>query len=259
MRSPSNARLPHTKPKVIFCQLTRGRTGLVSRIAMHPWIHSFIALGPFFCPSVLTLPSLSLYRCIPLFLSPSCTNTNDIFPVLVAKSFFLPVSRTISLSHKRKPPPNKSRAHTMLASKSRLLLLVSIAAWLALITLAVPALASDVHKDGYCVMRDNCGSKRTFGKQLPCPYNQEAVEVCPHDTPRHLAAGCWLPFLLYLCRCPVYSLPLPLQCRIANISSTSFLDDDISPITSCANFSSRPAVRRLNIPKHAAARTRSKI
>ncbi|KAF9428191.1 hypothetical protein BGZ94_003123 [Podila epigama] len=33
-----------------------------------------------------------------------------------------------------------------------------------------------IHKDGYCVMRQTCGSKSMFGKQLPCPDNGPAIE-----------------------------------------------------------------------------------
>ncbi|KAG0235375.1 hypothetical protein BGW42_005354 [Actinomortierella wolfii] len=35
---------------------------------------------------------------------------------------------------------------------------------------------SSIHKPGYCVMRQTCGSKKLFGKQLPCPDNSPAVE-----------------------------------------------------------------------------------
>lgn len=64
--------------------------------------------------------------------------------------------------------------------KRRNLLLVLAAIAAGLMLLIPQTTASDIHKDGYCVMRDNCGSKRTFGKQLPCPFNQPALEVQPH-------------------------------------------------------------------------------
>ncbi|CAG8778884.1 26779_t:CDS:2, partial [Racocetra persica] len=35
---------------------------------------------------------------------------------------------------------------------------------------------SDIHQEGYCVMRGQCGSKQPFGKQLNCPYNKPAEE-----------------------------------------------------------------------------------
>ncbi|KAK5815540.1 hypothetical protein F5H01DRAFT_346027 [Linnemannia elongata] len=60
------------------------------------------------------------------------------------------------------------------------LLFVFAAIAASLLLLAPIATASDIHKEGYCVMRDNCGSKRTFGKQLPCPFNQPALEVLLH-------------------------------------------------------------------------------
>lgn len=66
----------------------------------------------------------------------------------------------------------------MLKRTSLLLVLAAIAASLLLVL--APTTASEIHKDGYCVMRDNCGSKRTFGKQLPCPFNQPALEVLLH-------------------------------------------------------------------------------
>jgi hypothetical protein len=63
-----------------------------------------------------------------------------------------------------------------MAPQRSLLFLVALAAGLMLAAFTTVD-ASDIHTDGYCVMRDNCGSKRTFGKQLPCPYNGPAVEV----------------------------------------------------------------------------------
>ncbi|KAG9285398.1 hypothetical protein G9A89_010873 [Geosiphon pyriformis] len=36
--------------------------------------------------------------------------------------------------------------------------------------------ASQVHKPGHCVMRGHCGAKIKYGKQLNCPFNEEAVE-----------------------------------------------------------------------------------
>ncbi|KAF0464950.1 multidrug efflux transporter AcrB transmembrane domain-containing protein [Gigaspora margarita] len=45
-----------------------------------------------------------------------------------------------------------------------------------LILFIVSGLASDIHQDGYCVMRGQCGSKQPFGKQLNCPYNGPAEE-----------------------------------------------------------------------------------
>ncbi|KAG0318891.1 hypothetical protein BGZ99_005383 [Dissophora globulifera] len=63
------------------------------------------------------------------------------------------------------------------ASRPWLLLLAVVAAsCLLLSTCTTPVHASDIHQEGYCVMRDNCGSKRTFGKQLPCPDNSPAVQ-----------------------------------------------------------------------------------
>ena len=37
--------------------------------------------------------------------------------------------------------------------------------------------ADDIHSEGYCVMRGQCGGKSIFGKQLNCPYNGQAVKV----------------------------------------------------------------------------------
>ncbi|KAG0221774.1 sterol-sensing domain of SREBP cleavage-activation-domain-containing protein [Mortierella sp. GBAus27b] len=62
-----------------------------------------------------------------------------------------------------------------------LLLLLALALFL---TYTAPTQASSIHKDGYCVMRNNCGSKRTFGKQLPCPDNSPAVQ--PDEELRNL-------------------------------------------------------------------------
>ncbi|KAG0209992.1 hypothetical protein BGX28_009771 [Mortierella sp. GBA30] len=45
-----------------------------------------------------------------------------------------------------------------------------------LFLLSTFAHASQVHEEGYCVMRDNCGSKHTFGKQLPCADNGPAIK-----------------------------------------------------------------------------------
>ncbi|KAG0341177.1 hypothetical protein BG000_010008 [Podila horticola] len=54
---------------------------------------------------------------------------------------------------------------------SRLLLL------LAAMSIALMACrAEPVHKEGHCVMRQTCGSKNMFGKQLPCPDNGPAIE-----------------------------------------------------------------------------------
>ncbi|KAF8940787.1 hypothetical protein BGZ47_007609 [Haplosporangium gracile] len=61
-------------------------------------------------------------------------------------------------------------------AKRTSLLLVLAALAVGLLLFVSTTTASKIHKDGYCVMRDNCGSKRTFGKQLPCPFNEPAVE-----------------------------------------------------------------------------------
>lgn len=51
-----------------------------------------------------------------------------------------------------------------------------LALWLLIMT-AVTGFAPEIHEEGYCVMRGQCGKKAVFGKQLNCPYNEPAVEV----------------------------------------------------------------------------------
>lgn len=58
---------------------------------------------------------------------------------------------------------------------SRLLLLLAA---MSVILMACRAeQAMPIHKEGHCVMRQTCGSKGMFGKQLPCPDNGPAIEV----------------------------------------------------------------------------------
>jgi len=59
---------------------------------------------------------------------------------------------------------------------SRLLLL--LAAMSVILMACCAEQAMPVHKEGHCVMRQTCGSKGMFGKQLPCPDNGPAIEVC---------------------------------------------------------------------------------
>ncbi|KAF9923285.1 hypothetical protein FBU30_006646 [Linnemannia zychae] len=65
----------------------------------------------------------------------------------------------------------------MAPRRSRLFMAtIAVVCGLSLFAFALTVHASDIHREGYCVMRDNCGSKRTFGKQLPCPDNGPAIE-----------------------------------------------------------------------------------
>lgn len=59
---------------------------------------------------------------------------------------------------------------------SRLLLLLAAMSVILMASRAEQAMP--VHKEGHCVMRQTCGSKGMFGKQLPCPDNGPAIEVC---------------------------------------------------------------------------------
>ncbi|KAF9580140.1 hypothetical protein BGW38_003335 [Lunasporangiospora selenospora] len=124
------------------------------------------------------------------------------------------------------------------------------------------ASSQDVHKEGYCVMRDNCGSKRMFGKQLPCPYNGPAIEpdqelrellvstcgpsfenskaCCSQDQVEDLIAStkqaspmisacpaCWANFLNFFCTFTCS----PNQSTFLNITETGTSTDDKAIVT----------------------------
>lgn len=64
----------------------------------------------------------------------------------------------------------------------RRLLLLLAAMSIALLACRAEQALMPVHKEGHCIMRQTCGSKKMFGKQLPCPDNGPAIEVrvCLH-------------------------------------------------------------------------------
>ncbi|KAF9170745.1 hypothetical protein BGX21_006734 [Mortierella sp. AD011] len=150
-------------------------------------------------------------------------------------------------------------------SSSMLLLLVAVVSCL-LCTFTAPVCASDIHKEGYCVMRDNCGSKRTFGKQLPCPDNGPAVEpdselrallvstcgpsfenskaCCSQDQVEDLIAStkqaspmisacpaCWANFLNFFCTFTCS----PNQSTFLNVTETA-LSTDRKPVVTKLDF-----------------------
>ena len=144
------------------------------------------------------------------------------------------------------PPPRRLQ-------QSLLLLLVFTTSVL-LLACAPPVHASTIHEDGYCVMRGNCGSKRTFGKQLPCPNNSPAIQVCQSSHP---------PFAPVAPVAPVAeingSLSLSTSRLFANTSSsTLILYTQHSPMHSCASCLFQLVVHRMSILKRAVARTRLK-
>ncbi|CAO3570284.1 unnamed protein product [Mortierella alpina] len=144
----------------------------------------------------------------------------------------------------------------------RLHALLVLAALLLIALCATPAATSDIHKDGYCVMRDNCGSKHTFGKQLPCPDNGPAVEpdkelrellvstcgpsyehskaCCSQDQVEDLIAStkqaspmisacpaCWANFLNFFCTFTCS----PNQSTFLNVTETGLSSDKRTVVT----------------------------
>ncbi|KAG0268129.1 hypothetical protein DFQ27_007472 [Actinomortierella ambigua] len=125
---------------------------------------------------------------------------------------------------------------------------------------------SAIHKPGYCVMRQTCGSKKLFGKQLPCPDNSPAVEpdkelrellvstcgasfadskaCCSQDQLEDLIAStkqaapmisacpaCWANFLNFFCTFTCS----PDQSTFLNVTETS-LSRDQKPIVTRLDY-----------------------
>lgn len=135
-----------------------------------------------------------------------------------------------------------------------LLLLLVFTTSVLLLACTPPAYASTIHKDGYCVMRGNCGSKRTFGKQLPCPDNSPAIQVRSFFSPSFRSFRSFRSLLSP--RSTGICLYRPLALCVNPSSATHIPYVQHSLMHSCASCLFQLAVHHTSIPKRAAARTR---